>query len=170
MNIYKIPVLIFLVIFISCNKNEEAMQAFSGLDIERFMGDWYVIGLAPNFIEEGASNGIESYRLNPKGQVEISYSFIKNGKPKKMSAKGFIQNPENTIWKVQFFWPVKFPYYVLNLDTDYQYTVVGVPNRKYVWIMSRTPEIDDDTYAGILQRLEDIGYMITDIKRMEQKW
>lgn len=146
------------------------MQTVPSLDIHKFMGDWYVIGLIPNVIETDATNGIESYSLNEKGDVEIQYTFKKKGKMKTMTAKAFIQNPENTFWKVQFLWPVKLPYYVIDLDEDYQYTVVGVPNRKFVWIMSRTPEIAPELYAEILRRLAAIGYNLSDIQKMEQKW
>lgn len=162
-----IIILISLAFFMSCKESQPPLKAIDSLDIQKFMGDWYVVGVIPNFIEKGATNGLESYRLDEGGNVRITYTLQKNGKQKKMNAKGFIQNEENTIWKVQFFWPIKFPYYVIDLDENYQYTVIGVPNRKYVWIMSRDSDIPQETYASILDRLEQKGYERSKIIKME---
>lgn len=159
---------VIFLFFMSCKEEENKLEPVKSLNINKFMGDWYVQGLIPNFIEKDAQNGLESYRLNDKGNVEITYTLMKNGKKKKMNAKGFIQNDNNTIWKVQFIWPIRFPYYVIDLEENYQYTVVGVPNRKYVWIMSRDRQMSDETYKAILNRLEKKGYDISKIVRMEQ--
>jgi apolipoprotein D and lipocalin family protein len=160
--------IVSLFLLTSCKTEKRTLEPVDSLDINKFMGDWYVVGVIPNFIEKGAKNGLESYRLNDKGNVEITYTLQKNGKNKEMSAKGFIQNEANTIWKVQFIWPIKFPYYVIDLEKNYEYTVIGLPNRKYVWIMSRDPQISDATYNQILARLDNKGYDISKIKRMEQ--
>lgn len=165
-----ILLIISLFLLTSCKSEKSSLETVDKVDINKFMGDWYVIGVIPNFIEKGAINGLESYKLNEKGNVEITYTLQKNGKKKNMSAKGFIQNKKNTKWKVQFIWPIKFPYYVIDLEENYQYTVIGVPNRKYVWIMSREPQISDKTYNQILARLDKKGYDISKIKRMEQKY
>lgn len=167
----KIFILSFIfLLLISCNEEEHNMKIVEQLDINRFMGDWYVIGVIPNFIEKDATNGIESYTLNEKGDVDIQYTFQKNGKSKTMNAKGFIQDHRNSFWKVQFIWPMKLPYLVLDLAEDYSYTAIGVPNKKFVWIMSRENKMDDDVYANILTKLEAVGYDISLIKKMEQKW
>jgi len=170
MNYIKIILSLTLIFFVSCKEEEHNMEIVKQLDINRFMGDWYVIGVIPNFIEKDATNGIESYTLNEKGDVDIQYTFQKNGKSKTMNAKGFIQDERNSFWKVQFLWPVKLPYLVLDYAEDNSYTVIGVPNRKFVWIMSRENKMDDDVYTNILTKLEDIGYDISLIKKMEQNW
>lgn len=170
MKIIKIFTVMLLVFLLSCNQSEGDLDRVKQLNINEFMGDWYVIGIIPNFIEKDAKNGVESYSLNEKGNVDIQYTFIKDGKSKTMNAKGFIQDSTNSFWKVQFLWPVKLPYLVIDLAEDYSYTVIGVPNRKYVWIMARDPHIKDEVYAHILNKLENLGYDIDQIKRMEQNW
>jgi len=167
---------IFLNILNYTSCEEQAMPPLKPVDyvdLERFMGDWYVVGIIPNFIEKNAVNGIENYQLNAKGQVDITYTFYKSdpqGQRKTMHAKGFIQDERHSEWRVQFIWPLKLPYLVIMLDDDYQYTVIGVPNRKFIWIMSRTPEIEDTQYQNILAQLGEKGYDTAQIKKMPQIW
>lgn len=161
-----------LIILVSCKEN--TMQTVPFVDLEKFMGDWYVIAIIPNFMEKSAVNGIESYRLVSPDEVEINYRFSQEklgGEVKHLTAKAFIHNLEtNAEWRVQFFWPVKFPYLIIDLAEDYRYTAIGVPNRKYVWIMSRTPEMQQTDYTNVLDKLADLGYDISRIKMMPQVW
>ncbi|MFP4547269.1 MAG: lipocalin family protein [Fidelibacterota bacterium] len=168
----KVNLILLMVIFLTTAcKNEEAdMDTVKQVDINKFMGDWYVQGIIPNFIEKGAANGVESYQLKKDNVVQIQYTFQKNGKTKTMDAKAFIQDDTNAFWKVQFIWPLKLPYLVIDLAEDYSYTVIGIPNKKYVWIMSRQPNMPDSTYTTILDRLDKIGYDTAQINRMEQNW
>ena len=143
--------LIFLLMLSSCKEQE--MKTVDKVDLEKFMGDWYVIGIIPNFIEKHAINGIESYELIENDRVKIDYRFkdTKTDEIKHMQPQGWIYNKEtNSEWRVQFLWPLKFPYLIIDLAKDYSYTVIGVPNKKFVWIMSRKPEIPDETYDSIL--------------------
>jgi apolipoprotein D and lipocalin family protein len=146
------------------------METVEQLDIEKFMGDWYVIGIIPNFIEKNATNGVESYSLDEEGNVNIQYTFRKKGKTKTMNAKGFVQDTTNSFWKVQFLWPIKLPYLVIDLAENYSYTVIGVPNKKFVWIMSRDHQMSPEVYGQILKNLETLGYDVSQIKQMEQEW
>ncbi len=150
------------------------MKTVEYVDLEKFMGSWHVIGIIPNFIERNAVNGIETYTLKDDGSIAIEYKFRKkspDGKTKTMHPKAWVYNKEtNAEWRVQFIWPLKFPYLVIDLDEDYSYTVIGVPNKKFVWIMSRTPDLVEDKYVEILQRLDQYGYDIKKIKRMPQIW
>ena len=98
------------------------------VNIERFMGDWYVIAIIPNFIEKNAVNGIESYKLLDNNKIKIDYRFRlnnANGKKKHLQPKAEIYNKKtNAEWRVQFIWPLKFPYLIIELAKDYSYTVI----------------------------------------------
>ncbi len=161
-----------LAVLTACQEDEIPLKTVQKVDLERFMGDWHVVAIIPNFIERNAVNGVESYTLNEDGHVDIRYTFRigdATGKKKEMTAKGFIYDTEtNAEWRVQFLWPFKLPYLVIDLDPEYRYTVIGVPNRKYAWVMSRKPEIDSDVYEGILQRMESQGYDVESLKKMPQ--
>ena len=71
---------------------------------------------------------------------------------------------------MQFLWPFKMPFFIIDLDEDYSYTVIGIPSRKYVWIMARDPIMNENQYDDILNRLSDIGYDISLIKKITQDW
>jgi apolipoprotein D and lipocalin family protein len=148
------------------------------VDLERFMGDWYVIGFIPVtipfFSEEGAHNGRESYRLTEEGVIETTYTFRKgnfDGPEKRLTPKGWVHDEEtNAEWRMQFLWPFKAAYLIVYLDEDYQRTIIGVPNRKYVWIMSRDPELSDAEYRELLDYVARVGYDSEKVQRMPQQW
>jgi apolipoprotein D and lipocalin family protein len=148
------------------------------VDLERFMGDWYVIGFIPVtipfFSEEGAHNGLESYRLTDEGVIETTYTFRKgafDGPEKRLTPKGWVHNEEtNAEWRMQFLWPFKAAYLIVYLDEDYQRTIIGVPSRKYVWIMSREPEVSDADYQELLDRVAGVGYDSEKVQRVPQRW
>jgi apolipoprotein D and lipocalin family protein len=144
------------------------------VDLDKFMGDWYVVGILPNPIEKNAANGIENYTLNPDGTISITYTYRKGGpqgKEKILRPRAKVYNrATNAEWRVQLFKPIWSPYLVIDLADDYRYTVISVPNKKYLWIMSRTPEISNEDYNSIIKRLADKGYKTEKIVKMPQLW
>jgi len=148
------------------------------VDLERFMGDWYVIGFIPVtipfFSEEGAHNGVESYRLTDEGVIETTYTFRKggfDGPEKRFTPKGWVYDKEtNAEWRMQFLWPFKAAYLIVYLDEHYQKTIIGVPARKYVWIMSRDPYVSDADYQELLHKVAAAGYDIGRVQRVPQRW
>jgi len=179
-NKYSFILLLFLIINSSCegfmgsDKKLDKLETVDYVDLEKFMGDWYVIANIPTFIEKGAVNAIESYKLDSKGRVKTTFTFRKDnadGPQKKYSPTGFIYNKEtNAEWRMQFLWPFKSPFLVIDLDDKYSYTVIGVPSRKYVWIMAREYKMSDDLYNKIVSKLDSVGYDITRIERITQDW
>ena len=144
------------------------------VDLQRFMGEWYVIAAIPTPLERNVYNPIESYELNDKGEIETTFTYYKGGfdGPKKtMRPKGFVRNTEtNADWGMQFIWPIKAEYRIIYLDDDYTRTVVGRSKRDYLWIMARTPEISDADYQALVQLADDVGYDIDEIQKMPQRW
>jgi apolipoprotein D and lipocalin family protein len=76
----------------------------------------------------------------------------------------------NAEWRMQFLWPFKSAYLIVYLDENYQNTVVGVPDRKHVWIMSRDPGLSDADYDELLERVESLGYDVEKVRRVPQRW
>lgn len=148
------------------------IQTVASVDLERFMGDWYVIANIPTFIEEDAYNAVESYRLDDNGNVLTTFTFNKggfDGPVKKYTPKGFIRDDQsNAVWAMQFFWPIKMEYRIIFLTEDYEQTVIGRTKRDYVWIMARKPSIPDADYERILQFIEKQGYDISKVQKVPQ--
>jgi apolipoprotein D and lipocalin family protein len=148
------------------------------VDLERFMGDWYVIGFIPIslpfFSEAGAHNGVESYRLTDAGIIETTYTFRDgafDGPEKRFTPKGWVHDREtNAEWRMQFLWPFRAAYLIVYLDPDYQRTIIGVPDRGNVWIMSRDPELSEAEYQQLLGTAAGLGYDVAKVKRVPQSW
>ena len=154
------------------NRKLAKLETVEYVDLQKFMGDWYVIANIPTFIEKGAVNAIESYRLDSEGRVKTTFTFRKDsvsGPEKKYNPTGFIYNRKtNAEWRMQFLWPFRSPFLIIDLDDDYSYTVIGIPSRKYVWIMARDHKMPDYLYNNIISDLEKVGYDITKIERITQ--
>jgi apolipoprotein D and lipocalin family protein len=142
------------------------------VDLNRFMGDWYVIANIPTFIEKDAYNAIESYRLDDDGTVATTFRFNKgslDGPLKEYRPRGFIRDKKsNAVWGMQFVWPFKAEYRIIFLSDDYSKTVIGRSKRDYVWIMAREPAISDDEYDAILGFLQEQGYDIQKLQKVPQ--
>jgi apolipoprotein D and lipocalin family protein len=142
------------------------------VDLQRFMGPWYVIGVIPTFIERDIYNAVETYALNPDGTIKTTFTFNKggfDGEAKVMNPKGFvIPGTNNAIWGMQFIWPIKAEYVISHVDADYTETIIARSQRDYVWIMARTPTIDDARYAALVKRVGDMGYDIAKIVKVPQ--
>tara|TARA_Y100000996_G_scaffold348808_1_gene287448 strand:- start:1578 stop:2099 length:522 start_codon:yes stop_codon:yes gene_type:complete len=142
------------------------------LDIEEFMGRWYVFSYIPNWIEEGATNAFDDYVLNDDGTIGITYNAIKDGKNRTIKQKGkIIDKNIPARWEIQFIKPFipfyRAPYEVILLDENYDYMVVGYPDNKFGWIMSRTIKLDNDIYDQILDILyKDFGYDINEFQKV----
>ena len=143
------------------------------LDLERFMGDWYVIANIPTFIEHDAHNASESYQLLDGKRVATTFRFNKgsfDGPLKTYKPMGFVgDDPSNAIWRMQFIWPIKADYRVIYLNEDYTQTVIGRNKRDFVWIMARTPVIPESDYQTILEAIAGHGYDISKVRRVPQQ-
>lgn len=133
------------------------------VDLDKFMGTWYVLAGRFTFFEDGAHNSIEKYTWNAEKQrIDIDFTFNKDsvaGELKSIPQKAWIENKNtNAHWKVSPFWPLKFDYLVVELSADYSWTAIGVPDQKYLWIMARTWKNADAIINSATQSLKLKGY------------
>lgn len=132
------------------------------VDLNRFMGDWYVIASIPTFIEKDAFNAMESYRIDDDGTVATTFRFNKgslDGPVKEYNPRGFIRDKQsNAVWGMQFIWPFKAEYRIIYISEDYSQTVIGRTKRDYVWIMARTNTIPNTDYERIVKFLKEQDY------------
>ncbi len=153
--------------------NRAPMPTVESVDLNRFMGDWYVIGNIPTFLERDAYNAIESYELDEAGNVPTTFTFNKggfDGPLKTYKPKGFIKDiKSNALWGMQFIWPIKTDYRIVYLSEDYQQTIIGRKARDYVWLMARTPELSDTDYQTMIKKTQGLGYDISKIRKVPQQ-
>ena len=150
------------------------IKTASQVDIDRFMGDWYVIANIPTFIETGAHNAVESYKLNKDGTVATTFTFRQDsfdGEQKSYHPTGYITDTQsNAVWGMQFIWPFKADYRIVYVSNDYTQTIIGRLKRDYVWIMARSPSISESDYQKLLQLIKDQGYDLSKVKKVPQRW
>ena len=144
------------------------------VDLDRFMGDWYVIANIPTFVEKGAHNAVETYEMNPDGTIDTTFVFRKggfDGERKEHNPTGFVENTEtNAEWGMQFIWPIKADYRIVYLTDDYSQTVIARNKRDYIWIMARTPTIPESDYKSLLSLADEMGYDVSEIQKVPQQW
>lgn len=150
------------------------LKTVAQVDLPRYMGDWYVIANIPPSIEKGAHNSIENYRLDEDGNVPTVFTYRKDsfdGPVKTLKSKAFVRKPEsNAEWGVQFIWPIKAEYLVVYLSEDYSQVIVARNKRDYVWMMARTPSISDQDYAALRTRISNMGYDVSQLQKVPQRW
>ena len=162
------------VVLGACAGKGPEMKTVEHVDIERFMGPWYVIANIPTFLEKDAHNAIETYSLNADGTIDTRFTFRKksfDGKEKEYNPKGFIlDNESNALWGMRFVWPIKADYRIVYLDDDYTQTIIGRQKRDFVWIMARTPEIPEADFERLVAYVGSIGYDTSKLQRVPQRW
>jgi apolipoprotein D and lipocalin family protein len=154
--------------------NRQPLPTVDTLDLDRFMGDWYVIANVPTRLERGAHNAVESYRLDSKGRVATTFTFNDgafDGPEKRFEPKGFVrQDSGNAVWGMQFVWPIKAEYRVMYVDPEYRTTIVGRSKRDYVWIMAREPELPAAELEQLISIAVEAGYDRDAIELVPQRW
>jgi len=163
-----------LLFLAGCQGTAPPMTTVPRVDLQRFMGDWYVIASIPTFIEKGAHNAIESYRLDPDGTIATTFTFRAgsfDGEPKRYTPRGFVLDREsNARWGMQFMWPIKADYRIIHLDESYSETVIAREQRDYVWIMARSPEMAEADYQRLLKLVGERGYDVNQVRKVPQQW
>ncbi|MCX7555553.1 lipocalin family protein [Xanthomonadaceae bacterium JHOS43] len=159
---------------IGCSHQLPAVKPVPRVDIERYMGDWYVIAHIPSRPEREAFNAVESYALDAKGRVQTTFRFRKgsfDAPLETMRPVGFVRpGTGNAVWGMRFVWPIKAEFVITYLDPDYRTTIVARSKRDYAWIMARTPQLDEVQYEALVQALVDIGYARDSVRKVPQQW
>ncbi|BCM25142.1 lipocalin family protein [Methyloradius palustris] len=143
------------------------------VELSRFMGSWYVIGVIPTYIEKEAYNSVESYKLDADGTIATTFTFNKGafeGPVKTYTPRGFVvENTNNAEWGMRFIWPIKAEYKIAYLSADYGQTIIARNARDYVWIMARTPVIADSEYKTLTDYVAGLGYDISKLQKVPQQ-
>ncbi len=154
--------------FVSCD-SKPLVKAVASVDLNRYMGTWYELASYPQFFERGCINVKATYIMKD-GYVEVYNESLKNGKPNNIKGKAFVvPKTDNAQLKVQFFWPFKGNYWVIDLAPDYSWAIVSDPKRKTLWILSRNKIMDTELYNSLIEKLEIKGFEKNKIIKMKQE-
>lgn len=164
--------IIFSAFWSSC-KNYPPLEVVKNVDLKRYIGKWYEIARLPHSFEKNCYCVTAEYQFTDKDYIKVINSCKKGSSKGEISianGKAFIvENSNNAKLEVQFFWPFKGDYWIIELADDYSYAMIGHPNREYFWILSRTPKIDDELYNSLLLKAKDKGFDITKIIKTVQE-
>lgn len=167
-----LPLLLLTLAGCSLMAPKDPLPTVDTVDLERYMGQWYVIANIPYFGERGNVAGRAIYRPRADGRMDDIYLYRKgdfSAPEKRLEGVAWvIDTDSNAEWKVRFFWPLSFGYYIVGLDENYEWTMVGHPSRDYAWIMAREPTMDDALYQSLLERFSALGYESSRLKKVPQ--
>ncbi|MEM1436047.1 MAG: lipocalin family protein [Pseudomonadota bacterium] len=161
------------LLLLGCQSTSQpTIATVDDVDLDRFMGDWYVIAHIPTFIEKSAVNAIESYERGKPPRISTTFRFRKGfDEPvKTYHPTGFVRDDSDGHWGMQFLWPIKAEYRISYVDADYRTTIIGRTKRDYLWIMAREPELPAAELEALLARAVDLGYDRTAIRMVPQRW
>ncbi len=147
-----------------------SLEVVPHVELEKYLGKWYEIAHLPAKFQEGCNETTATYTLSKDGSISVLNQTIKNGKMKQAKGKAkVVDKNSNAKLKVTFFWPFYGDYWIIKLGNNYDYSVVGAPNRKYLWILSRTPQMDDNLYSQIIEYVKSKGFDANKLIKTLQK-
>jgi len=164
-------VLLYLLVLVGLSGCDDKLplNTVDSVDLERYQGTWYEIARIPNNFEKNLIYVTANYTIKENGKVRVlnqGYN-TKSGKNEKAIGEAKVIEPGKL--KVTFFKPFYGDYYIIELDEDYQYVLVGSPSRDYLWILSRTPQISDELYNKLSKTAEDASFDINRLVKIEQR-
>jgi apolipoprotein D and lipocalin family protein len=153
-----------------CQTPSAPVDVVADVDLDRYLGRWYEIASLPQYFQRGCVATTALYSRRDDGRIRVENQC------RDEFLDGPIRQAEGVAWpseglgspgklKVQFFWPFSGHYWIVALDPDYQWAMVGHPDRKYLWILARTRTLDAAVYDSLVHRAEEMGY---DLSRLER--
>ncbi|MCJ7633371.1 lipocalin family protein [Candidatus Bathyarchaeota archaeon] len=145
-------------------EEHNSLEVVSHVELEKYLGKWYEIAHLPFRFEDDCTDITATYSLSKDGNVSVLNECLRDGKLKQAKGKAkVVDKNTGAKLKVTFFWPFSADYWIINLGKDYDYAVVGTPNRKYLWILSRTPQMDDKLFSQLLESVKSKGFDVNNL-------
>ena len=145
-----------------CGAVYPPLDVVERVELDRYAGRWYEIARYPNSFEGGCVGVTADYTPRDDGRIEVvntCFELSLDGPSRQIRGSArVVDSTSNAKLKVTFFWPFEGDYWIIDLDEDYRYAVVGEPSRSFLWILNRTPRMDEDAYADIIDSLPSFGY------------
>lgn len=144
------------------------LRTVERVELQRYAGTWYEIASLPNRFQRGCTDTTATYGVRDDGRVSVRNDCLRNDERASIEGVAWPVDDSNARLKVRFFWPFAGDYQVIALDDDYRWAVVGHPSRDYLWILARTPRIDEDLYEDLISRARAQGFDVAKLVRTEQ--
>jgi apolipoprotein D and lipocalin family protein len=156
---------------LSC-KTAKDLTIVKVVDINKYAGQWYEIARLPNKFEKSLECVTAKYTVIENGKIEVlNQGHVAANKAKVKKARGIAWIPDTNYQgrlKVRFFWPFSGDYYIISLDENYNYALVGAPSKKYLWILARTKNLDTKIYSELLDIAKTKGFRTENIIKVNQ--
>lgn len=162
-----------ILLLTSCSSSMKKLTTVPDVDISRYTGKWYEIARLPNSFEKGLICVTAEYSLRDDGKITVINAGRKESEPETLkSVRGKAWVPDENEpgrLKVQFFWPFAGGYYIFHLDREnYQYALVGTPSRKFLWILAREPQMEEELYNELVEVAHLKDFEVDKLLRVRQ--
>ncbi|WP_174849542.1 outer membrane lipoprotein Blc [Yersinia artesiana] len=168
----KLSVIAATLLSVACGvtppKNVKVVDNFQ---LPRYLGTWYEIARLDHSFERGLDNVTANYSPRDDGGVKVinrGYNAKKQQWQESIGKAYFIGSPHQASLKVSFFGPFYGGYNVIDLDDEYQHALIAGPNREYLWILSRTPTIDNQTRDRLVAVAQHYGFPVEELIWVKQ--
>ena len=146
---------------VALEARKDELEVVQSVDLTRYIGRWYEIARLPNSFQKKCADTVTAnYTMREDGKIEV-INRCRKASGEYTTAKGkakIVDKKTNAKLKVTFFWPFYGDYWILDLGPNYEYAVVGEPGRKYLWILSRSPRMDEALFQQLLQKMAAKGF------------
>lgn len=170
-SLHLVMAILCLAGLVACATPQPPLPLVENVDLGRYSGRWYVIANIPYFAERGKVGSYFDVSF-PNGRVRDVYTARSTNfaAPESHFTMGgyVVPNTGGAKWRETPVWPLYFSYLILYVDQDYKTALVGYPGRQYGWVLSRSPDLDDSTYARLLDRFRALGYDTTLFRHVPQ--
>ncbi len=160
--------ILLFAMFTSCSNSQTSPTAVGEVDLEKYAGLWYDFASFPASFQKGCHCTTAEYLLTGKNYIRVINKCRRNstdGKESGVRGRAYpVKGSNNTKLRVQFFWPFRADYDIIMLDKDYNWAVVS-SGKKFLWVLSRSPELNEDVFQHITAKLRELGY---DTERLQR--
>jgi apolipoprotein D and lipocalin family protein len=148
----------------------KSLVTVKSVNLHQYAGKWFEIASFPSSFQRGCQCTAAQYGLvTGKDYISVRNRCYRNNRWDGIDGKAFVvPNSGNAKLKVQFFWPFRGDYWIMDLDDNYQYAMVGQPSRKYLWILSRKPTLDPTVYQRLLMKADQDGFPVKKLRKTYQ--
>lgn len=152
--------ILLVVFFIGCDSKNIDLPTVEKVELNKYIGSWHEIARFEHFFEKGCKNVSATYELKDDGNIKVinRCQMIETNKKKEVTGVAYAIDETNSKLKVSFFRPFYGDYWIIELADDYSYSVVGAPNREYLWILSRTKILDNSIIEDLLPKISALGF------------